>query len=74
MIVRTLKQFKKILVAIAGFTVLIIGLLMIFTPGPSVLVIPFGLSILATEFIWAKKMFEKFKATVQNIRNNGIKN
>jgi hypothetical protein len=30
-------------------------------PGPAILVIPAGLAILATEFIWAKKLLEKIK-------------
>jgi tellurite resistance protein TerC len=34
---------------------------MIVFPGPAFIVIPIGLSILATEFIWARKVMEKFK-------------
>ena len=34
---------------------------MIVFPGPAFLVIPVGLSILATEFVWAKKLLEKVK-------------
>ena len=45
---------RKILVAIMGGTVLLIGIFMIVTPGPAIVVIPIGLGILATEFAWAR--------------------
>jgi hypothetical protein len=35
-------------------TVLLIGIIMIFTPGPAIVVIPAGLAILATEYAWAR--------------------
>ncbi len=57
----TLKKIKKIIVAVIGFTVLAFGILLIVFPGPAFIVIPIGLSILATEFVWAKKLLEKVK-------------
>jgi tellurite resistance protein TerC len=47
-------MFRKCVVAIMGGTVLLIGIIMIVTPGPAIVVIPAGLAILATEFAWAK--------------------
>jgi tellurite resistance protein TerC len=47
-------MFRKCVVAIMGGTVLLIGVIMIVTPGPAIVVIPAGLAILATEFAWAK--------------------
>ncbi|MCB9367239.1 MAG: PGPGW domain-containing protein [Calditrichaeota bacterium] len=44
-----------------GFTVLLIGVLLIVLPGPAVVVIPVGLGILATEYAWARKYLKKFK-------------
>lgn len=60
----TLKSFRRIFIAIAGFTVLLIGIVMIFLPGPSILVIPAGLGILATEFVWAKVLLNKMKEKI----------
>ncbi len=57
----TLKQIRKLIVGIIGFTVLIIGILLIFIPGPALIVIPIGLGILATEFMWAKNLLTRFK-------------
>ncbi len=52
---------KKVVVAIIGFVVLFIGILLIFLPGPAVVVIPLGLSILAIEFEWPKKILKRTK-------------
>ena len=43
---------------------------MIVSPGPALLVIPIGLSILATEFIWAKRMEEKLHEKIKKVKNN----
>lgn len=67
MIIKTLKQLKRITIAVVGFTVLFIGLLMIVLPGPAFIVIPIGLSILATEFIWAKKLRDKLKDKIAKV-------
>ena len=55
---------RRTVVAVIGFTVLLIGLAMVVLPGPAVVVIPLGLAILATEFVWAKRMLQKARATV----------
>jgi uncharacterized protein (TIGR02611 family) len=57
-----LRLAKRILVAVIGFSVVIIGILMIVTPGPAILVIPAGLGILAVEFSWARRWLSKAKA------------
>jgi uncharacterized protein (TIGR02611 family) len=58
---KTFKQLKKIIVAIIGFTILLIGIILLVTPGPASLVIPSGLAVLATEFVWAEKLLKKVK-------------
>jgi len=58
---KTLKQIKKIAIAAVGFIVLAIGIVMIFLPGPSIIVIPLGLTILASEFVWAQQWLVKLK-------------
>ena len=56
-----IKWLRRILVGIIGFTVLLIGIAMIVLPGPAFLVIPLGLAILATEFVWAEALLKKAK-------------
>ena len=41
---------------IIGFTLLLLGLIMLVTPGPGLLLIFFGLSILALELEWAREI------------------
>jgi tellurite resistance protein TerC len=50
-----LRYAKRIATAIIGTTVLLIGIILLVTPGPAVVVIPIGLAILATEFAWARR-------------------
>ena len=56
------KFLKRIVIAIVGFTVLLIGVAMMILPGPAFIVIPLGLAILATEFVWAQRLLTKAKA------------
>ncbi len=59
--IQTLKKIKKIIILIVGSTVLAIGVFLIVLPGPAFIVIPMGLGILATEFVWARKLLDKVK-------------
>ncbi len=63
---KTIRQIKRIFIAITGFTVLLIGVAMIVLPGPAILDIPLGLAILATEFLWARRLLRKVKGKVEN--------
>lgn len=56
--------FKKIVVAVVGGTVLVLGLALLVLPGPAVLVIPVGLAILATEFVWARRWLRRARGIV----------
>jgi tellurite resistance protein TerC len=62
-----MRHVKKIVVLIVGGTVLLIGIIMIFLPGPSFIVIPVGLGILAVEFAWARSLLKKARHMVANI-------
>jgi uncharacterized protein (TIGR02611 family) len=62
---KTIKQSKKLVISVIGFTVLLIGLAMVVLPGPAFIVIPIGLGILAAEFVWARKFLEKVRNKFQ---------
>lgn len=57
----TYKLIKRVAIAVAGFTVLLVGVAMIVLPGPAFIVIPAGLAILAIEFAWAKRLLAQAK-------------
>ena len=59
---------RKVIVAVIGGTVLLIGIALIVLPGPAFLVIPVGLAILATEFAWARHAVTKARAMVAKAR------
>jgi len=61
--VETVRQARRIIVAVIGFTVLLVGIVMIVTPGPGWLVILLGLSILSAEFVWARRWLRRIKKT-----------
>jgi tellurite resistance protein TerC len=56
------RHIRRVLVAVVGGTVLLIGIVLIVLPGPAILVIPAGLGILALEFAWARHWLNKFKS------------
>jgi len=67
-ILRTLGQAKRLIVIVIGFTILAAGIAMIVLPGPAVIVIPGGLAILATEFVWARKLLDNVKERIHRLK------
>ena len=71
---RSLKQLKRLVVAVIGITILVIGIAMIVLPGPAIVVIPVGLGILATEFAWARRLLliarERIQRCTSSRKNN----
>ena len=61
------KQIRKLVIFLIGISIVLIGCVLFFTPGPAIIVIPVGLAVLATEFIWAKRLLKKFKETTSSI-------
>ncbi len=61
----TYKKARRVVVAIVGGSVVVVGILMIVLPGPAILVIPAGLAILGIEFAWARRWLRKVKAKTQ---------
>ena len=46
----------RLVTLVIGGSIVLLGIAMIFLPGPAVLVIPFGIVILAGEFAWARRL------------------
>ena len=60
----TTEKVRRILIALAGGTVLALGVTLVVLPGPAFLVIPAGLAILAAEFAWAERWLRGAKQFV----------
>jgi tellurite resistance protein TerC len=63
----TWKQARRVVVAVLGGSVLLVGLALVVLPGPAFIVIPIGLAILATEFVWARRWLAKIKASASSV-------
>ena len=62
--IRTLRQARRLIIAVVGFTVLAIGVALLVLPGPAFLVIPAGLAILSIEFVWARNLLHKVREKI----------
>ena len=59
---------RRTLVVVVGGTVLLVGVAMVALPGPAFIVIPAGLMILATEFVWARRLLVKARSLLKKGR------
>jgi tellurite resistance protein TerC len=62
-----LRFARKVAVAVIGTTVLAFGIALIVLPGPAFVVIPLGLAILATEFLWARRLLRRVRQGATSI-------
>jgi hypothetical protein len=56
------RRARQVVIAVSGGSVVLVGIAMIVLPGPAVLVIPLGLAILGTEFLWAQRWLHRARA------------
>ena len=62
---------RRIVVGVVGASVLLLGVIMLVTPGPALIVIPLGLAILAIEFVWARQWLHKLREMISQRNANG---
>ena len=62
----TYKLAKRIVVTVIGVSILAIGVVMIVTPGPAMVLIPVGLAVLGLEFAWARHWLRRLRESVSN--------
>ena len=62
---RSYRLARRIAVLVVGSTVLLLGIILLVTPGPAVVVIPIGLGILSLEFAWARHLLVRMKNLVK---------
>jgi uncharacterized protein (TIGR02611 family) len=67
----SLHQAKRLVKIVVGFTTLLLGVIMLVTPGPGMLVIIFGLALLAAEFVWAQRLLSRLKAQGDRLKAEG---
>ena len=62
----TYRTARRIAILTVGSTVVLLGIVMLVTPGPGLLVIPVGLAILGVEFAWARLWLRKVREGISN--------
>ncbi|MGQ0430011.1 MAG: PGPGW domain-containing protein [Gammaproteobacteria bacterium] len=65
----TYKWARRIVVAVIGGTITMIGIAMVVLPGPAIVVVPLGLGVLGLEFAWARHWLRKLRATASDVVN-----
>ena len=56
------KQAKRVVIFVIGVTLLLVGFAFFFLPGPGIVLVILALVILASEFVWAKRLLKKVKS------------
>jgi tellurite resistance protein TerC len=72
--IKSIQQAKRLIKIVIGFTILLGGCIMLVTPGPGIATIVGGLAILATEFVWARKLMKRFEKEAVNVKNSLVNN
>ena len=65
-------RLRRFLIGTIGFSVILIGLVMIVLPGPAIVIVPLGLAILASEFAWARRVWRRGQILVARVRGKPI--
>ena len=58
---------RRIVVAVIGGSIVLLGVAMVVLPGPAIVVIPIALGILGLEFAWARYWLRKLRATAHEM-------
>lgn len=65
------EKARRVVIAVVGSTVVLVGVALIVLPGPAFVVIPAGLAILALEFAWAARLLKSVKQQAHKIFKTG---
>ncbi len=73
-IITTIKQAKRVITVVVGFTVVLLGTVMLALPGPGIFTILLGLALLGTEFVWARRLMKRVGHGANHIKNSIFNN
>jgi anti-sigma factor RsiW len=66
--VRTMWRYvRRTLVVLLGIVLVIVGLVMLVTPGPAIVVIPVGLAMLGVRFDWLHPHLRRLRVQVRRV-------
>jgi len=61
----TYRGARRIVVLVVGTTLLLIGVALLFLPGPGLAVLFLGLTVLASEFLWARLWLRRLRVATR---------
>ena len=64
---RTPASIRKPLVSVLGALIIVVGIILMPLPGPGMLIVVVGVSVLASEFTWAKSAYERIMHTARHL-------
>jgi uncharacterized protein (TIGR02611 family) len=73
MFFHTIDQVRRFFKVLGGFTLLGLGAVMLFTPGPGWVVIFLGLTLLAAEFVWAQRLMDRMKEQGTRLKDSVLR-
>jgi uncharacterized protein (TIGR02611 family) len=73
MFFHTIEQVRRFSKILGGFTLLGLGVVMLVTPGPGWLVIFLGLTLLAAEFVWARRLMDRMKQQGTRLKDSVLR-
>jgi uncharacterized protein (TIGR02611 family) len=68
-----MRNGKRMLVTAAGMVLLLVGLVMMVTPGPGILLILAGLAVLASEYVWAQRMLNYARQKAEQAKDRMLR-
>ena len=54
-----IRAVRRVVIAVVGVTIVLVGVMLLVLPGPAFVVIPIGLAVLAIEFEWARRLLRR---------------
>ncbi|MFP5336516.1 MAG: PGPGW domain-containing protein [Actinomycetes bacterium] len=67
-----LHRLKRFVMTIVGFGLLGLGALMVVLPGPGLLFVVAGLVVLATEYVWARRLLVHAKKQARRVQDAAV--
>lgn len=65
----TIGQTRRLLKIAGGFTLLVVGTLLLVLPGPGLVTIAVGLALLAGEFVWARSLLNRVRSGASRVKD-----
>lgn len=60
-------MIRRVVVTIAGFVVVVVGIILMPLPGPGMLIVAAGIGILSTEYRWAQRLFRRARRELEDV-------